>query len=263
MKYFIYTLSDPRTNEIRYVGKTKQPKDRMSRHLQKCYLDKYDKNTYKSNWIKALLKENVQPKMYIIEEGDNIDINEKEIFWIKWFKDNGYRLTNLSEGGEIGVDWTGRKHKKSSIEKMIENNHTRKEVIQYDLNGEILNEYFSLSEASRESGCHIFLISNCCKKKKYYTVNGTTFRYKDDDFDYYEYNKNKQVNSKPIVKYTIEGNFIKEFDSQRSAAVEMNTNHGNIKRCCEVKYKKDTHGRKTNKPITVKGFTYRYKGDNF
>ena len=46
---FIYSLIDPITHEIRYIGKTSNPEDRLKRHLQKCYLNKYDKNTYKSN----------------------------------------------------------------------------------------------------------------------------------------------------------------------------------------------------------------------
>ena len=48
---FIYTLTDPRTNIVRYIGKTKNIDDRYRRHLQKSYLEKYDKNTYKSNWV--------------------------------------------------------------------------------------------------------------------------------------------------------------------------------------------------------------------
>ncbi|HOE57082.1 MAG TPA: hypothetical protein PLI20_05780, partial [Bacillota bacterium] len=82
-----------------------------------------------------------------------------------------------------------------------------------DLSGNILNEYSSLTEATTSSGYHIYLISKCCKEKKYYTVGGDkfwsnikngeprTFRYRGDPFDYVPYNKNIQVNSKKICKY--------------------------------------------------------------
>ena len=263
MEYYVYTLSDPRTNVVRYVGKTKQPDDRLRRHMQKSYLEKYDKNTHKSNWIKSLLNEDVKPEMNIIDVGDSDNINELEVYWIEQFRQWGFKLTNLSEGGEVGVDWTGRKHKKSSIEKMINNNPDRKEVVQYDLNGNIIGEFRSQMEAVRETGCHVYLIGICCKEKKYYTVNNTTFRYKGDEFDYVPYNKNKQINSKPIIKYDLSGNFVNRFDSQRDAARDVGTGHSNIKRCCEVKYKTNTHGKKTDKPIVVKGFTYRYEGDEF
>ena len=44
MMTFIYTLSDPITNEIRYVGKTKNPSDRLKGHIK----ESYKKNTYKT-----------------------------------------------------------------------------------------------------------------------------------------------------------------------------------------------------------------------
>lgn len=36
---FIYTLSDPNTGLVRYIGKTKNIKDRLKRHLSNsCYV---------------------------------------------------------------------------------------------------------------------------------------------------------------------------------------------------------------------------------
>lgn len=338
MKYYIYTLSDPITNIVRYIGKTKQDlNERLNRHLQSYYLQY--KHTFKNKWILELKSNNFIPIIELLDVGNSDNIDDLEIYWIGQFKQWGFDLTNMTEGGD-GYDWTGRKHKKeskekmkmnhpfrksiiqydkmgnliekfnsikeasrktgfysghiskccreikhynsvggyifkfdyenfpknnkkSSIQKIINNNPNRKEVTQYDLKGNVIGEFRSLSEAVRETGCHIFLISNCCENKKYYTVNNTTFRYKGDEFDYYPYNKNIQVNSKTIIKYNLDGTIIERFDSQRDAARDVGTNHGNIKRCCELKYKTNTHGVKTNKPIVVKGFTYRYDGDKF
>lgn len=45
----IYALTDPRTDEIRYVGKShRTPHRRLRRHLAPCYLKG---NTYKERWI--------------------------------------------------------------------------------------------------------------------------------------------------------------------------------------------------------------------
>ena len=48
MKYtYIYILIDPFTNQIRYVGKANNPKERYKNHKNRCR----DKNTHKRNWI--------------------------------------------------------------------------------------------------------------------------------------------------------------------------------------------------------------------
>jgi hypothetical protein len=263
VKYFIYTLKDPKTNLIRYVGKTKNLEDRYSRHLQPCYLEKYDKNTYKSNWIKKILKDDEKPIMEILDVGDINNINDLEIYWIEQLRQWGFKLVNLSDGGEIGVNWKGRKHTEKSKELNMINQPNRKEVIQYDLNGNILGEYKSISEASKKTKCHIAMISNCCNKKSHYTVKGTVFRYVGDEFDYTSYNKKVQKSTKKVNQYDLIGNFIKTHDSIKECAIFFNIGHSNISRCCKKKYKTDTHGRKTNKPIIVKGYTFRYFNDTF
>mgnify|MGYP000976296680 CR=1 FL=1 len=268
-KQFIYSLVDPVTNEVRYIGKTSDLKNRYSRHLQKCYLEKYDKNTYKSNWIKSLLKVGEKPIMNIIQECDSSNVNELEIYWINKFKNDGYRLTNLSEGGEFGVDWNGRKHTQETKNK-IHNSKIKymMPVIHYDIKGNILAEYESLIEASRTSGHHIYLISNCCKNKGSYTVGGkhfwrknesvnpTTFRYKGDKFDYIPYNKNIQINSRKVCKYDLDGKFLQKYDSIRKASIDNNCDKANILSCCKRKVNK-----KTGKFIIVKGYTWRYNDE--
>lgn len=257
---FIYTLTDPRTKIARYIGKTKDIEDRYRRHLQKSYLEGGDKNTYKSNWIKSLLKIGLKPIIEILDVGDVDNINELEIYWIAQFRQWGFKLTNLSEGGEIGVDWTGRKHKEESKMKMKMNQPTRKEVVRYDLEGNVLGEYVSMAEATRETGCHIDLMSKCCKEKGFRTVNGTTFRYKGDSFDYVPYNKNIQKTSRKIVQYDLEGNYIKTFDSTNECERLFGSS---VRRCCKIKYKGGNKKHPSVSNITAKGFVFRYEGDSF
>ncbi len=263
IKYFIYTLSDPRTNKIRYIGQTNNPNNRLKRHLQKSYLEKYDKNTYKSNWIKSLLKENVFPVMEILDEGTKENINDLEIYWIAQFKTWGFKLTNLSEGGEFGVDWTGRKHTAETKKKMSDNCTRKVAVAEYDLNGNILGHYETITEASEKTGCHTYLIHNCCKNKKYYTVNERTFRYTGDVFDYYPRDNRVMKTTKNVTKYDLYGNFIETYVSIKEAARKNDSGSSEITRCCKIKYKTNTHGVLTNNYIIVKGFIFRYKNDSF
>lgn len=89
---YIYTLSHPETNEVRYVGKTINTKRRYKQHL-------YDKRgSHKGSWVKSLRKEGLKPVLTILETCED-NWQEREIYWISQY-DN---LTNHSIGG--GVDY--------------------------------------------------------------------------------------------------------------------------------------------------------------
>ena len=50
--FVVYGLSDPRTNELRYVGKTTQTLHRrLLRHVAPSYLKEA---TYKNNWLRGV-----------------------------------------------------------------------------------------------------------------------------------------------------------------------------------------------------------------
>lgn len=139
----------------------------------------------------------------------------------------------------------------------LANKKPQKIYVHYDLLGNILGTYNGIIEASRKSGCHPHLIYICCNKKEYYTANDTTFRYKGDVFDYYTYNKNIQVTSRKISKYTLDGTFIETYDSIKRAAANNGVIAANVSMCCIKKNKKN------GKSIVIGGFTYRYYEDNF
>lgn len=93
-KVSIYGLIDPRTQELRYVGKSVNPKARLYQHISIRY-----GKSYTLNWIKSLKAEDLEPEMIIIEVVDNKDWKDAEIFWIGYFKSIGCRLTNYRKGG--------------------------------------------------------------------------------------------------------------------------------------------------------------------
>lgn len=122
---YIYALVDPRTNEIRYVGKSDNPEKRLSYGHMKCI----GRNKYKNNWIKQLLKLNLQPSLMILEECENEESvwSAREKYWIKYYREQGCDLTNLTDGGENPPSQTGKKQsiitrKKISIALSGENN---------------------------------------------------------------------------------------------------------------------------------------------
>lgn len=102
MKTYIYILEDPITQEVRYVGKSNNPKRRYQSHL--CNKPKVKYHSY--YWIQNLLKNGVKPILTIIDETeDNWESLEK--YWIEQFKNWGYKLTNCTLGGE-GVYGAGK-----------------------------------------------------------------------------------------------------------------------------------------------------------
>jgi group I intron endonuclease len=98
MEIKIYGLVDHRNNEIRYVGKTKR---QLNKRLYEHIYNKRTIRTYKSNWITALRKENLNPLIIELEICNENNWIEREQYWINKI-DN---LTNLTKGGEDG-SWT-------------------------------------------------------------------------------------------------------------------------------------------------------------
>ena len=92
---YIYILQDPITKDVRYVGKTNNPKLRKRSHLWKC--DKNKSHCYK--WVNSVLKKGLKPIFTVIDE---IDGNWEwlEMYWIEQFKVWGANLTNITKGGE-------------------------------------------------------------------------------------------------------------------------------------------------------------------
>jgi predicted GIY-YIG superfamily endonuclease len=92
---YIYTLSHPITGEVKYVGKTVNPKQRKHNHSNTAR----DKGTYKRNWINLLKSQKLRPKFEVIDEVTN-DWKFWEKYWISQFKVWGFTLCNYTLGGD-------------------------------------------------------------------------------------------------------------------------------------------------------------------
>lgn len=94
MKTFIYSLTDPISNQIRYVGKTINLEQRLYNHINHAKSMKYKRHVY--YWINSLLKQGKLPVMEVLEECDTY-WQEREQYWIEQYKEN---LCNHTLGGE-------------------------------------------------------------------------------------------------------------------------------------------------------------------
>ena len=103
-KHLIYALSDPRPGErgaVRYVGKSCTGMARPRQHFQPKRLASDD--TYKARWIRSVLVDGYRPTIEVVEEfGTAEQLAEAEQFWICQFRALGFKLTNLTDGGDGG-----------------------------------------------------------------------------------------------------------------------------------------------------------------
>ncbi len=94
----IYSLRDPRTSEIRYVGKSHRGLHaRMSQHLHDARIGK---KQYVYNWMRPLLVAGLRPIVCILQVGAGPEWGQAERRWIGIMRERGEPLTNLTDGGE-------------------------------------------------------------------------------------------------------------------------------------------------------------------
>jgi hypothetical protein len=130
MKHLIYALVDPRTEEVRYIGKSSRGLIRPAQHAQPSRLALDD--TYRARWLKQLRAEGCTPQIRILEVVDDPDLlNDAEIRWIALGHREDWPLTNLTAGGD-GFSFgnqaaRGHKHtdewKAAAAERMRGNKH--------------------------------------------------------------------------------------------------------------------------------------------
>lgn len=92
----IYALICPITSNIRYIGQTIRP---LNRRLSSHKSNK--KSTYVANWFKKLdvLELMSDIKIITIEDCNDYLLNDREIYWISYYKSVGCDLLNLTDGG--------------------------------------------------------------------------------------------------------------------------------------------------------------------
>lgn len=123
-KFLIYGLIDPITNEIRYIGKSEKGMGRPREHF--CPYQLKIKNK-KNSWIKSLKKINLIPIIKIIEICESKDLlNDREVYWISFYKQIGNNLTNMTDGGTGGNTGGSIKRRKPLFSMNLESNQIKK-----------------------------------------------------------------------------------------------------------------------------------------
>ena len=165
---------------------------------------------------------------------------EKEIEFIKLYGKAHLKhgtLCNLTDGGEGTL---GFKMPKSSVDRMVEK--ISEPIIQYNIDGSIVREWLSISDAWRALGIDTSGITKCCMgKKNRNSIGGFIWRYKDPNKWFEpsyscntgisESNKlQRERKKKEVIQMDLFGNIIQEWKSPTDAAKHYKITAENIYR---------------------------------
>jgi hypothetical protein len=247
LNVFIYALSDPRTNQIRYIGKANNPYNRYSNH----YNSARDKNTHKRNWINSIRKDGLRPELIILDEVSKVNWQYWEKFYISLFKSWGFELVNYTRGGDGATFANNGSFKKGNIphnkgvpckeetkqkikDKLtgVSNVSSYKPIIQYDLDYNEVKRYKCIKDAVEESN-GLFLtgkISECCKLKR---IKHRGFIWRYDDGKEITKKDRKNKSGKLVIQYDKNMNEIQRFSSVLEASSYTRLYPSNISFCCK------------------------------
>lgn len=199
----------------------------------------YAKSGRSDWWTKVINKVNYSVE--ILKKGISLEeAQELEELLIKEYgrRDLGLgNLVNQTDGGEFNLNISKEARRKISESKY-------KPVIKYDLNGNYLEEFVSVSEAAKDIKVST---GNICGNIKGLTKDVKGFRY--------SYKKERPIErsnwghppkKRPVDQYTLEGEFIKTHSSITKAQKELSIS--NISRACI-------------KNTIAGGFLWKYKED--
>lgn len=206
----IYHLSDPITNEIRYVGYTNQS---LIRRLQ-LHISHSNKNkTYVQKWIRSL---DLLPIITLIEDCTENDWQEREKYWIKFYREQGVRLCNLTNGGEGTPNLKRTDEFKAFISKRQKELGIKPPKRNGIFHSDETKNLMSIKAKGR-------IITEEQKEKMSKAKIGL-------------YKGSKSPLSKIVYSFNIDGTFNKEYKSISEACDELKCFSGNI--CRAIKYKK-------------------------
>lgn len=256
----IYTLTDPITNEVRYVGKANDISQRYKSHLNGARKHQI----HKKNWINSLKKLKLKP---IIDVIDIVPINEWvfwETYWISQFKSWGCNLINYTMGGD-GCTFANQ----TSFKK----GENTRAIVALTKTGEFVKEFTCIKEGEqfcgkkcvdsallrniKSAGGYLWLYKdiyntittnelkdfiNWCNTKKEFKANsgcfkkGSTSLNKDKKLSELTKEKIKKTRfCKPVLQFTKTGSLIKEHRSIEDAMKFVNGYGSGIRNVCNNK----------------------------
>ena len=249
-KIGIYKITNLANNKV-YIGQSTDVNKRIKEgHIYKLKKNKHNNKHLQMSWNKYC-EDNF--KFEIIEECDTPSLNEREQYWMDYYKsyDKNYGY-NIIPNANSNLGWSHSEEskKKISIATTKENNpffgkrHTEEnkkimskkrkvKIVQIDLNGDLVKVWDSIKDASENFNITPTPIRYVCSGKTK-TSCDFIWMYLDDydknGIDIKKYFNNDMRNISPVLQYTKDMKFIREYNSINEAYEITKIN--NISACC-------------------------------
>lgn len=219
--YYVYGLIHPQTHAPFYIGMGRG--DRAFQH-GKPYRSHSSDNHRKYKLIKNLISsDNPHYVIFYYKNLDSTSAVYLEKFLIRVFGrqniDKDGILTNIHPGG-IHND----------------GNFQKKRVRQYDLEGNYIHTFSSISAAARSLKCDTAHISYCCNNPNSSNTSNDFIWTFDNDEDAnirLKILKTQQV----ICQYDLNGNYLNYYKCMKDAAKELNVDMSGISGCVAGKFR--------------------------
>ena len=264
----IYKISNLINDKV-YIGET------VRSLIQRWQQHKNAVNDYNKKGHLQLAMRKYGIQNFYIEEIERCDDNirfDREKYWINYYDsyNNGYNSTLGGEGSSrhdyqnIYELWCSMKTVQEICEIIgccnttvynalksydIEyvdyiNRKFARPVLQFSQNGDFIARYDSANAAGRALGLiNGSNIIKCCKRE-IKTSKGFIWKYEDDPtpLELFLKEKKKRTTGKPVLQFSLEGSFIKEYESCEKAGKAIGENNGSqINRCARGE-RKMAHG---------------------
>lgn len=225
---FIYTLENPITNEIRYVGKTVQ---KLDKRLKAHIYESIKKNNHKCNWINSMLKKGLFPNIKLIDIICEEDWEFFESYWIEQLKTWGFNLVNGTPGGGgyKHTDETKEKIRKATSGKnhylygKKRTNEWNKKLSESLKGNQFAKDYKHTDETKKKVGNGV---------KKHYQKHPRTKEHNEKISE-----KNKQTKHNPVYQFDMNDNLIQKYNSVREASIKTKADYSSIYNCLKGKAK--------------------------
>ena len=237
----IYKITNLENGKV-YVGQSKNIKFRWYAHRGELNRNVHHNSHLQNAWNNY---GSDSFRFQVIEECDERELNDKEIYWISHLKSSdpkyGYNMTTGGDGGRGRILSEEQKYHMFSIRADSE------EIVQLSLDGKFIKRWRSSAQAAKTLNIPASGIRECVRDdggqfqcRRYIWISAK--KYDNGLFNFDEYSsKYLQYYRRPICQYDLYGNLINRCDSQETFAKDHPEMNRQIKRLLTHKVSQD-HG---------------------
>jgi hypothetical protein len=238
-KFGIYQIRNLENNKI-YIGSTKNFLNRYKQHLKRL-----EKNTHVNKKLQYSYNKYDSFSFEIVEICDNLDvIFDRELYYInKAVCEENVELNKCKNLYNISKEIPSNSKSRHFI------NGRSREIVCFDIEGNLIKEYVSLTQAIEEFGySNTSGITLCCQNKFISCQSKYVFQYKNDNYLIGQkridtltkkYDIHYNVKFLDIFQFDIDFNLVKKYNSYNDIGKCFNNKKitGNIIRAIKLKQK--------------------------